>query len=399
MGDELIHRHGTSTIKYGRGAVLTIDLTNRCNMMCSPCFMDANQVGYVHELTMEEIEKILDDSISFKPRRQMSVQFSGGEPTLSPHFLAACRYAKKVGYKMVQAATNGLRFALEPDFAAQAKEAGFDMAYLQFDGVTNEANSHRKISNLFDVKKIAIDNMYAAGIKITPVVTIVNGLNNQSVGPIVDFCMENHDKVGGPAFQPVSFTGRDEEISDEERHRQRYTTSHLAHELSRYYDGKIDPLRDWFPLGSGVLVRRAGRPHERARRLLRAAQLRLPPQLRRLRDAGAEPAHQGLGARLGLLRHRPVHEGHRRDRGHRARPRAVLRPDRPLLRAELRRAQGARRASPWRACCELFKSRAAGRQEGRRRHATRPGTGSSSGSGACGSRTCGPTTSGAPRCA
>jgi uncharacterized radical SAM superfamily Fe-S cluster-containing enzyme len=252
VGDELVHRHGTSTIKYGRGAVLTIDLTNRCNMMCSPCFMDANQVGYVHELTMEEIRKILDDSISFKPRRQMSVQFSGGEPTLSPHFLAACRYAKKVGYKMVQAATNGLRFALEADFAAQAKEAGFDMAYLQFDGVTNEANSHRKISNLFDVKKIAIENMYAAGIKITPVVTIVNGLNNQSVGPIVDFCMENHGKIGGPAFQPVSFTGRDEEISDEARHRQRYTTSHLAHELARYYGGKIDPLRDWYPLGAGT---------------------------------------------------------------------------------------------------------------------------------------------------
>jgi len=252
VGDDLVHRHGTSTIKYGRGAVLTIDLTNRCNMMCNPCFMDANQVGYVHELTMEEIRKILDDSISFKPRRQMSVQFSGGEPTLSPHFLAACRYAKKVGYKMVQAATNGLRFALEPDFAAQAKEAGFDMAYLQFDGVTNEANSHRKITNLFDVKKIAIENMYAAGIKITPVVTIVNGLNNQSVGPIVDFCMENHGKIGGPAFQPVSFTGRDEEITDEVRHRQRYTTSHLAHELARYYDGKIDPLRDWYPLGAGT---------------------------------------------------------------------------------------------------------------------------------------------------
>ena len=40
-----LHDHGTSSIKYGRGAVLTIDLTNRCNMMCDPCFMDANQVG------------------------------------------------------------------------------------------------------------------------------------------------------------------------------------------------------------------------------------------------------------------------------------------------------------------------------------------------------------------
>jgi uncharacterized radical SAM superfamily Fe-S cluster-containing enzyme len=40
--DEKLHNHGTSTIKYGRGSVLTVDLTNRCNMMCDPCFMDAN---------------------------------------------------------------------------------------------------------------------------------------------------------------------------------------------------------------------------------------------------------------------------------------------------------------------------------------------------------------------
>ncbi|HEU4565937.1 MAG TPA: radical SAM protein [Gemmatimonadaceae bacterium] len=252
FGDSLIHRHGTSSIRFGRGAVLTIDLTNRCNMMCNPCFMDANQVGYVHELSMEDVKRILDDSISFKPRRQMSVQFSGGEPTLSPHFLEACSYAKELGYMMVQAATNGLRFALEPDFAFAAKEAGFDMAYLQFDGVTNEANSHRHISNLFDLKLRAIENLYAAGIRITPVTTIVNTVNERSVGPIVDFCMENFEKMGGPAFQPVSFTGRDEEISDEARLRQRYTTSHLAHDLRTYYDGKIDPLRDWFPLSVGT---------------------------------------------------------------------------------------------------------------------------------------------------
>ena len=30
--------------------------TNRCNMMCDPCFMDANQVGFVHELTWDEIK-------------------------------------------------------------------------------------------------------------------------------------------------------------------------------------------------------------------------------------------------------------------------------------------------------------------------------------------------------
>jgi len=41
---------------------------------------------------------MLDNAITIKPKRQMSVQFSGGEPTLSPYFLDAVRYAREVGY-------------------------------------------------------------------------------------------------------------------------------------------------------------------------------------------------------------------------------------------------------------------------------------------------------------
>ena len=140
-----LHDHGTSSIQHGRGAVLTIDLTNRCNMMCDPCFMDANQVGYVHELTIDEVKQLLDDAITIKPRRQMTVQFSGGEPTISPIFLDSVRYAREVGYFSVQAATNGIRFAQDPSFARAAGEAGMRIAYLQFDGVSEEANGHRKV--------------------------------------------------------------------------------------------------------------------------------------------------------------------------------------------------------------------------------------------------------------
>src|ERR1700685_1631051 len=108
--DDKLHNPGTSTVTHGRGSVLTIDLTNRCNMMCDPCFMDANQVGFVHELTWDEIKTMLDNAITIKPKRQMSVQFSGGEPTLSPHFLKAVQYCRKIGYQSVQAATNGIEF-------------------------------------------------------------------------------------------------------------------------------------------------------------------------------------------------------------------------------------------------------------------------------------------------
>jgi uncharacterized radical SAM superfamily Fe-S cluster-containing enzyme len=245
--DERLHNHGSSTIKYGRGAVLTIDLTNRCNMMCDPCFMDANQVGFVHELSWEDIKKLLDDAITLKPKRQLSVQFSGGEPTLSPYFLDAIRYARKLGYNSVQAATNGIEFAKSPEFARAAAEAGLRYVYLQFDGIGNAANAHRRVGNLFDVKLRAIENLHNAGVEIILVTTIVNGINNEQVGRIVQFALDNPKKIAFVAFQPVSFTGRDEEISDERRMAQRYTLSHLAHDLKNQL-GLGEPARDWFPL-------------------------------------------------------------------------------------------------------------------------------------------------------
>jgi uncharacterized radical SAM superfamily Fe-S cluster-containing enzyme len=245
--DEDLHNHGSSTVRYGRGSVLTVDLTNRCNMMCDPCFMDANQVGFVHELQWEEIQEILDNAIRIKPRRQMSVQFSGGEPTMHPRFLDAVRYARKVGYNSVQAATNGIEFAKSKEFCKQAFEAGMRYAYLQFDGIGNDANSHRQVGNLFDVKLRAIENMHAAGIEIVLVVTIINSVNNDQVGAVVKFAMANPKKIAFVSFQPVSFTGRDEDITPERRLRQRYTLSHLAQDVSKQV-GKVEPTRDWFPI-------------------------------------------------------------------------------------------------------------------------------------------------------
>jgi 7,8-dihydro-6-hydroxymethylpterin dimethyltransferase len=245
--DEKLHNHGTSTIKHGRGSVLTIDLTNRCNMMCDPCFMDANQVGFVHELSWEDIKTLLDNAISIKPKRQMSVQFSGGEPTMSPYFIDAIRYARQVGYNSVQAATNGIEFAKSPEFCKQAADAGLRYAYLQFDGIGNAANEHRKVGNLFDVKLRAIENLHSAGVDIVPVTTIINGINNEQVGRIIQFALDNPKKIQFLSFQPVSFTGRDEEITDERRHAQRYTLSHMAHDVKKQ-TGLGEPVRDWFPI-------------------------------------------------------------------------------------------------------------------------------------------------------
>jgi len=120
-------------------------------------------------------------------------------------------------------------------------------AYLQFDGIGNAANAHRMVGNLFDVKLKAIENLHKAGCEIVPVVTIVNGINNEQVGRIIKFALDNPKTISFLSFQPVSFTGRDEAVTDDRRQAQRYTLSHLAHDVKNQ-TGLGEPARDWFPI-------------------------------------------------------------------------------------------------------------------------------------------------------
>ena len=249
-GDELVHNHGANSIRTGRGTYLIVDLTNRCNMFCSPCYMDANAANYVHELDMQDVTAIFERAKSFKPQREINVLFSGGEATLSPIFLDAIRHAKSVGFHRLHVATNGIRFAQEEEFAVRAKAAGLHGVYLQFDGVTEENNSHRGIGNYMETRRRALDNIAAAGMKTTLQVTVVNGLNNDGVGDIIRFVADHIEKIHGIIFQPVMFCGRDEDISADERYAKRYPVSQIAYDLQAQTSFGWEPMRDWFPVSA-----------------------------------------------------------------------------------------------------------------------------------------------------
>lgn len=241
--------HGVHSVQHGRGSFVIVDLTTRCNMKCGTCFMDANQLGHVSEASFEEIKALLDNAAAVEPKREFNILFSGGEPTLSPHFLKAVEYAHSLGLIRLHVATNGIRFADDPSFAIAAHSAGLHGVYLQLDGMTEEKNAHRGISNFLDVKLRAIKNINEAGMRVTLQVTVINTVNNDAVGSIVQFAAENLDKIFGVVFQPIMFTGRDEQIDDEARYRHRYTPSQLASDLKDQSAPNWEPLRDWFPMG------------------------------------------------------------------------------------------------------------------------------------------------------
>ncbi len=245
-----VHGHGPNSIRSGRGTYLIVDLTNRCNMMCSPCFMDANAASYVHELDIEHIRAIFNNALSFKPQREINILFSGGEPTLSPIFFEAVRHAKSMGFHRLHVATNGVRFAESRNFAFEAKEAGLHAVYLQCDGVSEEKNKHRGLGNYMAVKRQALDNIAAAGMRTTLQVTVTNGQNNDGLGDIVRFAIQNIDKIHGVVFQPIMFAGRDEYVSPGDRYPPRYPLTQLAFDLHEQTSIAWQPMRDWFPVSA-----------------------------------------------------------------------------------------------------------------------------------------------------
>src|SRR5437588_1794658 len=249
--DEAVHNHGPASIETGRGLALIVDLTNRCNLKCSPCFMDANHAPYVHELSMEDVRQIFERARSFKPQREFNILFGGGEPTIAQNFLDAVSYAWSTGFKRICVVTNGIRLGQEDDFASRMRAAGVHQVYLQLDGTSNEAHRYRGAANLFDVKQRALENIARAGMMANLQVAVTKGVNNDFVGDVVRFAIENIDKVRSVLFQPIMFAGRDALVTDADRSVRRYTLADLALDLHRLTPAfEWQPVRDWFPISA-----------------------------------------------------------------------------------------------------------------------------------------------------
>ena len=245
--DEKLHNHGTSTIKYGRGSVLTINLTNRCNMMCDPCFMDANQVGFVHELSWEDIQTLLDNAIC----DQAQTADVGAVLRRRADHVAVFpgRGALREKGRLQQRAGGDQRHRVrqEPRVCQGRIRCG---PSLRVPAVRRDRQRRQLAPACREPVRRelrAIENLHSNGVDIVPVTTIVNGVNNEQVGRIIQFALDNPKKINFLSFQPVSFTGRDEEVTVERREAQRYTLSHLAHDVKNQI-GLGEPVRDWFPI-------------------------------------------------------------------------------------------------------------------------------------------------------
>lgn len=234
---------GLCQMHVSHTGLANVDLTNRCDLTCPVCFANANAAGYVYEPSVPQVYRMLKGLREMRPVSGRIVQFSGGEPTAYPHFVEVVRMAKELGFSTIQVATNGLRFASEPDFAEKCADAGLHTLYLQFDGLSDEIYRKLRGRELWEIKQRAIEAVRRAGLKIVFVPTVVRGVNDHEVGNILRYAIENIDVLSGISYQPVAFTGR---IAQRQREQMRYTLTDLVSDLSAQ-TGLVDAYGDWYP--------------------------------------------------------------------------------------------------------------------------------------------------------
>lgn len=183
-----------------------IEVTDRCNLTCPICYASSSPTHGRHR-TLEEIERMLDVIVASEGEPDV-VQLSGGEPTIHPEFFEILDIAKTKPIKHLMVNTNGVRIANDPEFAERLAGYMPDFeVYLQFDSFKPEALARLRGKDLTDVRKKAIGRLNALNLSTTLVVTLQRGLNDDEIGAIVDYALQQ-PCVRGVTFQPTQFSGR-----------------------------------------------------------------------------------------------------------------------------------------------------------------------------------------------
>ena len=190
-----------------------VEVTDRCNLSCPTCYAGSSPT-YGRHRTLEEIKKMLDTVVANEKEPDV-VQISGGEPTIHPQFFEILDYAKTLPIKHLMLNTNGIKIAMDFEFAKRLATYMPDFeVYLQFDSFKKEVLEKMRGANLLKIREKALENLNELNLSTTLVVTLQKGLNDDEIGKIIEFALKQKC-VRGVTLQPTQIAGRLENFNSQ----------------------------------------------------------------------------------------------------------------------------------------------------------------------------------------
>jgi 7,8-dihydro-6-hydroxymethylpterin dimethyltransferase len=202
---------GLCTDHEQHSCLTIVEITDRCNLTCPTCYAMSSP-HYGRHRTLDEVEKMLDIIVANEGQPDV-VQISGGEPTIHPDFFSILDMAKKKPIRHLMVNTNGIRIAKDFEFAKQLASYMPDFEiYLQFDSFKPEVLKQLRGKDLSDVRIKALEHLNEVNLSTTLVVTLQKGLNDDEMGSIIEFALQQRC-VRGVTFQPTQIAGRVENFN------------------------------------------------------------------------------------------------------------------------------------------------------------------------------------------
>ncbi len=212
-------------------------VTNRCHLSCWYCFFYAKSGDLIYEPTLSQFDKLFTNLRNQKPIAANALQLTGGEPTMHPRIIDIVKLAKEKGFDQIQLNTTGINLGFNENLAVKLREAGVSTLYMSFDGVSKRANP----KNHWEIPFI-LRSARKAKLGIVLVPTVIRTINENELGSMINFGLNNIDIVRAVNFQPVSLVGR---MPKKQRQIQRITIPGTIKKIEEQTNGNIS-RDDWF---------------------------------------------------------------------------------------------------------------------------------------------------------
>ncbi len=179
------------------------NMTNRCNLRCKHCYIEAEDHNYENELSTEEAKLFIADLAEMKAPVLL---FSGGEPLLRKDIFELGALAAEKGLRPVISSNGTL---IDDAMAKKIKAAGFQYVGISVDGAPETHDEFRNKKGAFEMALKGIRACMANGVK-TGMRFTVNRYNQQDLPRIFEIIQE--EKIPRFCMYHLVYAGRGQEM-------------------------------------------------------------------------------------------------------------------------------------------------------------------------------------------
>ncbi len=211
--------------------LISWNITKRCNLKCSHCYLDASELEGKGELSTADAKRIIDEIASLNPHAMLI--FTGGEPLMRNDCMELFSYASEKGL-MVVIGTNGT--LLDEQNVKEMIKNGVKGVGISIDSTGSSYHDRfRGLNGAWEKTTKGMEILKRHGLDFQVQVTVTRE-NYSDIADIIEFAYKKGARACNVFF--LVCTGRGQELTDITPKQYEDTLTYLVR-AEKDYEGKM----------------------------------------------------------------------------------------------------------------------------------------------------------------